>query len=182
MKEHFVTECALRGINVVRVYGVSPEEDDFRTIITQMKNLNIDGVYGAFAFYPSQGQFSVQRKELGLGIPLYSTSGSENPELLEAFPAIEGTIYPYPKRSAKEEDFWRRYEERFGVVPAPSVAYAYDAVYVVAEALEQGDDIATYLEGISYDGVSNTIVFEDGRVVQKEHVMKKVKDREFVVI
>ena len=180
MKDNFIDECGLRGISIIRVYGVSPDTSDFRTIITQMKILDIDAVYGAFAFYPSQGQFSVQRKELGLDKVLYSTSGTENPELLKAFPAIEGTIYPYPQRSSKEEAFWKRYEKRFGMVPAPSVAYAYDAVYVVAEALE--NDLETYLEGIDFDGVSNRIVFENGRVVQKEHLVKSVENGEFVIV
>jgi len=61
-------------------------------------------------------------------------------------------------------------------------------VYLVVEALNNGknspEEISSFLKSLNnYQGVSNIISFnEDGRVVQKKHIIKEVKDGEFVVL
>ncbi len=183
MRDNFVNEA--KGLAIVKEFPTSPDETDFKTVISQIKELNVDAVYAPFAFYPSQGAFSKQSKELGLKIPLYSSSGTENPVLLEAYPSIEGTIYPYPAKGPGEMEFAKKYNERFGLPVSPSAAYAYDAVMLVAMALRDGkttpDEISQYLHSIKdYAGVSNIITFDsNGRITQKEQVMKQIKDGKF---
>ncbi len=185
MRDNFVDEASGNSIEVVKEFTTSPDESDFRTIILELKQLPIDAVYAPFAFYPSQGAFSKQAKELNLSLPVYSSSGTENPVLLEAYPEIEGTVYPYPFRDEKEQEFLRKYEQRFNSPPAPSAAYAYDSVRLVAEALAFGattsDAIATYLRSVKdYQGVSNRITFdENGRVTEKPHIIKTIRDGKF---
>ncbi|MBD3252474.1 ABC transporter substrate-binding protein [Candidatus Pacearchaeota archaeon] len=185
MRDNFVDEAQIKGLDIIKEFPTNPDEKDFRTIITEIKNLNPDAVYAPFAFFPSQGAFSKQFKELNLDIDLYSSSGTENPALLEAYPEIENTIYPYPEKSEKEQEFKEKYEERFNTPMSPPAAYAYDCVYLIAKALESGADspeeISDYLREVTYNGVSNTISFdENGRVTQKKHVMKIVRDGKFV--
>lgn len=186
MRDHFVEEARTRGIVILKEFSTAPDEDDFRSIVSSMKEMETDAVYAPFAFYPSQGAFSKQAKELGLNIPIYSSSGTENPILLESFPEIEGTLYPYPEKGLGEDEFGERYTERFGVQPSPPAAYAYDSVYLIAEAIETGaetpEEIASYLKNMeNFDGVSNTIKFdENGRVQNKPHFMKIVRNGKFV--
>ncbi len=182
IKDNFVDEAKKYDLEIIEEYSFLPDESDFRTIIAKLKNENVSAVYGAFAFYPSQGKFTKQLKESGLNISVYSTSGTENPELLNAYP-IEGTIYPHPLISIKEKEFLEKYEQKYDVKPAPSVAYAYDAVYLIAAALRNGlnsNEITAYLEDVNYSGVSNSnIKFVDGRVFEKEYIIKVVKNGEF---
>jgi len=185
MKDHFVEEAKKRNISVVDQFEAAPNEVDFKTIIAQLKELDIDGVYGAFAFYPAQGYFTRQAKELQLQPQIYSTSDTQIPQLLEAFPEIEGTIYTYP--DSGDEAFEREYETRYGVGASPSSAYAYDAVQLAAAAMRSNattsQQIATYLENVrEYRGKSNVITFENGRVVAKSHSVKQVLNGEFVFI
>lgn len=183
MKDEFIDEAEKKGIEIVDMYAHLPDEEDFRTVLTNIDNLGVDAVYGAFAFYSSQGSFSKQFNELGLNISFYSTSGTENFELLNAYPEIENTLYPYPVKSIKESEFLQRYELRFDIKAAPSVAYAYDAVYLVVDALKSGasnsEEIVDYLENVTYSGV-NDVQFVNGRITHKEYAMKLVENGEFV--
>ena len=73
-----------------------------------------------------------------------------------------------------------KYEQRFNMSAAPSAAYAYDAVNLVADALKSGSEIANYLEAIKdYPGISNTITFENGRVTTKNHIIKNIRNNSF---
>lgn len=186
MKDNFVDEASRQSLHIVKEFATAPDESDFRTVILELKQLSIDAIYAPFAFYPGQGAFSKQAKELNLALPFYSSSGTENPILLEAYPEIEGTIYPYPARDEKEQEFLDKYEARFDSPPAPSAAYAYDSVRLVAEALRSGAatsaEIADYLRSVrDYQGVSNTITFdENGRVTQKPHIIKVIQEGKFI--
>jgi len=187
VKDNFVNEAQDNGLKIIDEFPTNPDEKDFRTIIAQIKKLNPEAVYAPFAFFPSQGAFSKQLKESGIEVKLYSSSGTENLALLEAFPEIEGTIYSYQAKSIKELSFSKRYEEKFKVSAIPASAYAYDSVYLIAEALESGaktpEDISKYLSSINYNGVSSKISFdENGRITNKEYVIKIVKEGEFVWI
>lgn len=186
MKNNFLNESSRTGISIVKEFATSSDETDFRTVITNLNLLNIDAVYAPFAFYPSQGAFSKQAREMGLPFPIFSSSGTENPQLVQSFPSIEGTIYPYRKRTNDEIDFENRFQKRFGHPPSPSSAYGYDAVMVLSEAIKSGaatsDQISVFLHAMrGYQGVSNTITFDsNGRITAKDHIMKQVSHGAFV--
>ena len=188
MKDEFVEKATQKGMTIVKEYPLRNDEKDFKTIITQIKELDIDAIYAPFAWYPSQGEFSKQKKELGLNIPLYSSSGTDNQHLLDAYPSIEGTVYAYPAKGPGEEEFTQKYLARFDALPSPPAAYAYDAIYLLAGAFNEGkespEDIAAYLKGLKdYPGISNTLTFnEHGRITQKTHIIKAVKNGEFAAL
>ncbi|PIN75103.1 hypothetical protein COV18_05105 [Candidatus Woesearchaeota archaeon CG10_big_fil_rev_8_21_14_0_10_37_12] len=188
MKQNFVDEARKQNLTIVKEFGSAPDEQDFKTIITQLKQLDIDVVYAPFAFYPSQGAFSKQAKELGLTIPIYSTDGTENVELLTAFPEIEGTIYPYRTKGPREDEFISNYRAKFNKDPSPASAYAYDAVMLLVGTLKEGkqspDEIADYLRSIkNHIGASNRITFDEfGRVAEKPYEMKIVENNSFIII
>ena len=183
MKDNFLQLANENDIAVIETFGTDAEETDFRTIITQLAELEVDAVYAPFAFYPPQGAFSNQREQLDMTIPLYSSSGTENPELLSSFPSIEGTIYAYPDREDRELAFQEKYLQRYDETYSTSSAYAYDAVYVLVEALQDKRPLADAVAAIrDYQGVSNTITFENGRVVEKTHSVKIVRNGAFTHI
>jgi branched-chain amino acid transport system substrate-binding protein len=80
------------------------------------------------------------------------------------------------------------FQEKYGKEPSSWAALAYDATYVVAEAIERAGstDRAAVADAIrqtaDFDGVSGTISFdEDGNRVG-ELTFQRVEDGEFVVI
>ncbi len=95
--------------------------------------------------------------------------------------------YPYPSQGQGEEAFRTRFKERYGKEAAPSAAYAYDSVMLVAEALKAGkktpDEIVAFLREVEYVGLTNTIAFdENGRITEKPHVMKAIENGKFVTV
>jgi branched-chain amino acid transport system substrate-binding protein len=186
VRSNFVEQAKTKDIDIVREFAVNPGESDFRTIIAQIKELNVDAIYATFAFYPSQGAFSKQAKELNLNLTVYSSSGTEIPDLLKAYPEIEGTIYGYISINQGELDFNSEYIERFNSYPSPSSSYAYDAANLIIDALKADkntpEKISSYLHTINYQGISNTISFNnEGRISNKEFVIKTVKNGQFVI-
>ncbi len=187
VRNNFIEQAKILGINVVKEFSVNPNESDFKTIILQMKNLKLDAVYGTFAFYPSQGTFSKQAKELGLNLILYSSSGTEIPDLVKSYPEVDGTIYGYIAMGPKEADFYAKYLAKFNSFPSPSASYAYDATNLIIQAIKAGnqtpDEISSYLKGIKYSGVANDISFDsNGRIANKTFIIKTVKNGQFVEI
>jgi len=183
VKDEFVKKANSLGIDVVKEFSTVPGEKDFRTTILKIQELDVDALYAIFAFYPDQGNFMKQANNLGLDAQVYSISGTENQVLLESFPEIEGTIYPYPLKSEVEQLFIEMYIAEYSQYPSPSSAYAYDAVMILAEALEQGknpEEISEYLHSMTYEGYSNNIEFDsEGRITDKEFVIKRVIDGKF---
>ena len=188
VKNNFLEEARKEGISIEESISVDPDEDDFRTIITKIKKIESDAIFAPFAFYPSQGAFNKQAKELELKLQIYSPSGTENPILLKAFPEIEGTIYGYPQIDEQEAEFRKKYTAKFGIEISPPAAYGYDALQLIASALREGkttpEEIAQYLSSIKeYDGISNTISFDSkGRVTDKGYVPKTVENGKFIII
>jgi len=186
VRDNFIEQSELKGMNIVKEFPVNPDENDFRTIILAIKELNVDAIYGTFAFYPSQGAFSKQAEELDLDLTLYSSSGTEIPDLLQAYPEIEGTVYGYIDKGLRENEFTERYMEKFDSFPSPSSAYGYDSANLIIESLKAGkqspEKMSEYFMNLKdYLGVSNTITFDDnGRVTNKTFVVKTVKNGEFV--
>jgi len=176
------------NVIIVKEYGTLPDEQEFKTIIDDIKTLNVDAIFGPFAFFPSQGAFSKQLEERDMNVIFLSGSDTDNPILLSTFPEIENTIYAYPNKDAKEQAFIDKYSKIYGSYPSPSAAYAYDAVYLIANALKQdnikSDKISEYLHNIKdYNGVSNIINFdENGRIRNKDHIIKQVINGKFVEI
>lgn len=187
MKENFAREAALRGMEITGNFPSENRHEDFRTIIERIRRLNPDAIYFPAADYISQGHYSTQASQLNLEIPLYSSSGTENAQLLEVFPAIDGTIYPYPVRSPEEQAFIKRYENEYGARAGPSTSFAYDATILAAMALRSELPPEEYLAQLSEDdpfvGLTNEIWFDEtGKVAHKPHLMKIVRNGEFVVI
>jgi len=90
MKNHLIDQA--KDIEIVEQFATNSDETDFRTVITKIKQLDVDAIYTPIAFYPGQGAFTKQAKTLGITIPIYSTLNTENPLLVEAYPEVENTI------------------------------------------------------------------------------------------
>jgi len=185
VRNNFVEQAKSRNIKIIEEFQVSPDEKDFKTIILKIKELNVDAIYGTFAFYPSQGTFSKQAKELNLNLTIYSSSGTEIPDLVQAYPQVEGTIYGFRADGPKEKEFAKNYVKKFGSVPSQSSAYAYDSANMLIQALKSDkqtpEEISVYLKDITYQGVSNTISFDNnGRITSKPFILKTIKDGKFV--
>ncbi|MHB1254765.1 MAG: ABC transporter substrate-binding protein, partial [Dethiobacteraceae bacterium] len=73
------------------------------------------------------------------------------------------------------------YQAKFNAVPDALAALAYDAAYMLAQAIEEagsveGAAIRDALAAISFTGVSGTVVFDENRNPVKSAVIIEIRD------
>tara|TARA_Y100000310_G_C20658820_1_gene803518 strand:- start:128 stop:1207 length:1080 start_codon:yes stop_codon:yes gene_type:complete len=187
-KDIFLEEAEKNNWEVLSTYVQDPNDPDYRSVLLKIQRDNPDAIYAPLARdHPTKGQLMKQMKELGIDIPVVSTSSTENNQLLKEYGnEIEGILYAFPVDTPSYESFATKYEAKYGVLPeSPSAATAYDATNLLFDALTMGAEtpleVARYLHQVEhYPGASNYISFDDkGIVSSKDYVMKTVKNGEF---
>ncbi len=127
--------------------GVIPAEQkysegdkDFRAQLTAIKAAKVDAI-AITGFYTEAALICKQARELGLTVPIFGGDGWEAPELIEiGGKAVEGTYYAshYSSESTAPEvrAFVKKYRARYnGETPDSMAPLAYDATFIVAEAI-----------------------------------------------
>lgn len=186
--------------NEAKNYGVTivAEEDlgnplllDFKTVIAKVKSHNPDAIFAVTSDY-NQCTFLKQLKELGYNKPTLGTESSGDPTSLEQCPLLmENRYFSTPVHSSAYADFAERFKKRFGDYPKfPSAETAYDAVMVIAKALEktnlQGGKVlrdaiiqTNNLKGVSSDNIKfNDIGFVS--TPENGFEMQVVKNGKFI--
>lgn len=167
---------------------------DFRSIITKIERAKPDAIYTGF-FYEDGAQFLKQMQQLGVDIPVYSTSAAYNQKLVElAGPAAEGlyltaTFLP----NSDDENVQKFVSEwkaaRNGAEPGQFPAQAFDAVNIMLEAVARAypdvsrqnvrDELAKTKD---YPGVTGVTSFDaDGEAI-KQLTKATVSDGTFVPV
>ncbi len=153
---------------------------DFRSIITKIERAKPDAVYTGF-FYEDGAQFMKQMKQLGVDIPVHSTSAAYNQKLIElAGPASEGlyltaTFLPSSDKENVKDFVAKWKEQRDGAEPGQFPAQAFDAVNIMLEAIVRAYPDVTrasvrdaLLETKDFPGVTGDTSFdEDGEALKK---------------
>jgi len=164
---------------------------DFRAQLTKIRSQAPDVV-----FFPGQYQESglilKQAREIGVQATFVGGDGSYSPELVSiAGTAAEGSYYTLPAMGYgvaddKIERFSRAYRERYHADPDVYSAYAYDAMLIIAEAIEKGgytaDGIKNALHAIRFDGVTGLTQFDQNGQVDKPFGVDQLKDGKFVIV
>ena len=188
-RKAFVPTFESAGGQIVADEGFAPDAIDLSAQLTKIRNSNPEAVYvpGTAA---QVARALKQGRELGVKAQFLSSAAAEAPELLDiAGTATEGLIYASfafdPKSGSNQvSTFVSAYQNRYGKLPTPWAANAYDAVRLVAEAIKKvGTDstkIKDFLYGVkNYPGVSGTISFDAKGEAQKPVSVKKVEDGQF---
>ncbi len=143
---------------------------DFRTQLAKVKAASPDAVY-LLGYALELGNMLKQAKELGIQKPLLSFQVMEEPKVVEiAGNAANSVIFTSPTIRASEaqgrtKQFIDAYRQRYKKDPGIFSYNAYDAVYVVAKAIERyGEDGESIKKGLyeiqNYDGASGQISFD----------------------
>ena len=185
MISNFETELKKSPIKTQQKLTVSPEEMDFRTTIQKLKESNSDAIYMVLADFGAAGEFFKQKEQLGLEKEVYVWSGFENYEMLENYGKyLESAIYPIAKENQNEQEFNKKYAKRYGTEPTtPSAGTSYDAVKMLAIAIENDENVMKGLNEIKgYSGASTIHSFTANGLANsnKEYKLKTVREGEFV--
>jgi branched-chain amino acid transport system substrate-binding protein len=143
----------------------APQMTDFRSILMK---LHASGCASLILVTPPNRQ-GIILKQLGESrwnpLKLGLDTSEDSSVLATAGDSTNDVVYV--KYSIGSKDFRDKFKSRFGREPGVPAALAYDAVKVLASAMEQvgtnGASVAEYLDALSnFQGASGEIRFEDG--------------------
>jgi branched-chain amino acid transport system substrate-binding protein len=137
--KYFADELAAKGGKVVLTEYFNRGLPDFRSLLTKIQREKPDAIYTGF-FYEDAANFLKQMKQLGIAIPVYSTSAAHNQKVIELAGAdAEGLslttnfLPNSPKPEVKE--FVAEWVKVRGAEPGQFPAQAFDAVNIMLEAV-----------------------------------------------
>ncbi|TSC57064.1 MAG: branched-chain amino acid ABC transporter, amino acid-binding protein [Parcubacteria group bacterium Greene0416_79] len=149
--------------------SIVPDQKDYRTVITKMLAKKPDAIF--VGLLPgTAGVFGKQARELGYKGDFLGFNFVEGDETLQAAGgSLDGIIYT----QAAEPSGWfsEAYKSTYGQTPGPGSAHSYDAITLLAQAVNQnavsGTDIVNFLENVRnysgalgvFDSIGNTHEF-----------------------
>ncbi len=178
------------GGKITSVEAFEQNAKDFRTQLLKIKRTNPDAIL--IVSYKEAILILRQMKELGIKKQILGTPLFGDPEIIERTgDAAEGAIYSYygtfdPKsEEARIKEFLRNFKEKYGVEPEYYAPIGYDAVKILALAIEKGgfkpEQIKNALYQIKdFPGLSGTTSFDENGDVIKPVILKTVKNRHFI--
>jgi branched-chain amino acid transport system substrate-binding protein len=176
------------GGNILVTEGYEPEVTDFRTSLTKLKNARPQAVF--LLGYPKDMSLILkQSKEIGLNEQFLAPDTFDAPEILQwAGEAAEGVIFVYPAlpQTDRLKKFSEALKRKFGKEPNMLNAMGYDAIRLLALAIEEGGEKGEQIKEALYKiknfpGVTGDITFDkNGDVIYRPIGVKTVKGGKFV--
>ncbi len=176
----------LAGKNSVVAYEGHPSgATDFKAQLTKIVMAKPDVIYVP-DYYNDVGLIAKQARELGFKGPMVGGDGWDSPELVKiGGTAVENGFFtnhysPADKRPIVQ-DFVKKYTAKFGAEPDALAALAYDAAYIMLDAIKRagstkGTAIRDALVKTSLDTVSGKVTFDANRNPIKSAVIIEMKD------
>lgn len=169
LANEFEKRAKADGLSVVSHDATNDKAIDFRAILTKIKGAHPDVImYGGLD--ATGGPFAKQAKQLGMTQKILAGDGLCADDLSKlAGDAADDVICSVAgsplEKMPKGPAFMQRYEKRFGTHPVLNSPFAYDAVYVIAEAMKRAgstapDKILAAMPATNYEGVLGQTQFD----------------------
>lgn len=181
----------LKGMGGEIVADVSYQEGDidFKSQLTSLKGKNPDVIFIP-GYYNEVALIAKQVKELGLKQVLLGGDGWASPKLYElAKGAINGNYfsnhYSTESKDPKTVTFIKDYKEKYKEVPDAMAALAYDATYMMAEAIKNSkeltsENIRNELAKIkNFHGATGETMMNENRDAVKSATVVQVQGEDF---
>lgn len=190
--EELKSDFTKLGGSVVLYEGFSPEINDFRSILTKLKNSGAEAVFISPQTQDKSNLIIKQAKDLGIKIRFMGNEvfGSQA-GITELGADAEGLIFavpPFDQTESKAKSFRDKYLSTYKVTELPFgifTAESYDAVYIIADAIKSvgldADKIKAYLYTVKdYQGASGPITIDSNGDNTRGYVLKTVKDGQII--
>ncbi|WP_017380689.1 ABC transporter substrate-binding protein [Paenisporosarcina sp. TG-14] len=175
-------EAEAMGLEVLTIETFQKGQSDYNALLTKIKGLNPDLIL-ASALYNEGAVIMDQARKMGIEVPFIGGNGFNSPQVIDiAGAASDGLIVATPwfgdKDEPKVQEFVKKYEAEYGKKPDQFAAQAYDALYIMAEGLQNAgeadrDALRDALAEIKdLDGLLGKFSFDkDGDVVMEPTVL-----------
>ncbi len=140
IRDAFVTEAEAKGLNIVGEGTFTKDTaTDFSVQLTAAQAAGADTMFLPMYYQPASVILN-QANAMGYAPTFFGVDGMDGILTMEGFDAslAEGVMLLTPFSATLEENasFVQAYEDQFGETPNQFAADAYDAVYILKEALE----------------------------------------------
>jgi branched-chain amino acid transport system substrate-binding protein len=189
LAEFFKIAFEAGGGTVLITENFSSADSDFSGILTRVKAANPEFVYIP-SYYDTVGPILRQAKDMELDAQFGGGDGWDSPDLFDlAGDAANGGFfsnhYSPDVDSPLVKGFVAAYEAKYGNVPDALAALAYDAAYMIAQAIDEagstdGAAIRDALKAINFTGVSGNIVYDANRNPIKDAVVIGIENEQQV--
>ena len=193
LKDGFTDAAKDLGLEIVAAEAYDRDNTDFKAQLTSIKAKQPDLIFIS-GLYSQAGLIVAQAREAGITAQLFGADGVDSPDFLQiAGDAAEGTYVSTPfvfeLGGPKAQKMAMMFEEEYGVAPDTWAALTYDAVGMIAEAIENAGEkrkaIRDYLADIDtpeegYIGVTGLTYFDENGDCIKPAYVKIVRDGKFV--
>lgn len=181
-----------KGGQVVAFEAVNPEEKDFTTLLTKLKNQKPDATYWT-AYYAAGGLLIKQFKQLGVPGAIGVGDGANDKTLIDIAgkQAAEGTFVttsPTPEFIPGAKSFVDTYTSKFKEAPGPYSALSYDGMRLLADAIARANstDKAAIVKALKetkgFKTFGGDVSFkEDGTLEKSNFIVITVKDGKFTL-
>lgn len=169
LADEFEKRAKADGLTVLSHDATNDKATDFRAILTKIKGEQPDVVmYGGLD--GTGGPFAKQAKQLGLSQKILAGDGLCADDLAKlAGDAADNVICSIAgaplEKMPNGPAFTERYTKRFGSHPVLNSPFAYDAVYVIVDAMKRADSTApdkilAAMPATNYQGVLGKMQFD----------------------
>ena len=201
LRNAFVAEAEKIGLALVASEAYERDSTNFKAQLTSIKAKNPDAIFIS-GLYTEASLIVKQGREAGITAQFFGADGVDSPDFLTiAGSAAEGTYLSTPftfgAGGADAQQMAADFETLHGVAPDTWAALTYDAVGMIAEALEKtynteasiADNRKAIREHLAsldtpeegYEGITGLTYFDiKGDTVNKPAYVKIVKDGQFV--
>jgi branched-chain amino acid transport system substrate-binding protein len=183
----FINEFEKLGGKVVFKESFETSLDDFRPIITKMKNKGIEAVFLA-DYTNGVINYFEQSVELNFNVPVYGADNLDDPKIAETLGSIfDGSRYVAATESSSQ-GFKDKIKEGTGGSLVIGVANSYDGMNILVKAIEEvgknPEDVKNYLYTMPvHKGESGMISFdENGDIRRVQFELREIQNGQPVVV
>jgi len=192
LKKQFKDIYLKEGNMIVLEKAFSPAEVDYMEMSKEILNSGAEGVFiigGSNSvamlsqnFYKQGGKVKIFLPSWAMTTDLLNHGGKSMEE------ACLVNFYDNESQDPNYQNFKKDYVRNFGLEPGFSAQFSYEAVMVLAAAMNNLDDYSSdslkkyMIQEESFQGLQGKISFNDFGDVDREKYIFKVKDGKFVII
>ncbi|MGX7419568.1 ABC transporter substrate-binding protein [Carnobacterium gallinarum] len=166
-------------------------DKDFKAVLTKIKDKDFDVLYMP-SYYEEAGLIIKQARELGITQPILGADGFGNDKLVDLAQGknLNNVYYTahYSNKSEEKKvvDFVAAFKAKYNKAPDAFSALAYDAVYMIAKAIENAgeatpekvkDELAKIKD---FDGITGNITMDKNHNPIKSTLVIKLENGEEV--
>lgn len=188
--DSFVEQCEEDGTEIVLELSYPSTTADFSTYVDQVIDSGADVVYIP-DYYETVATIVNKFVEKGYDGTFCGTDGWDGVLEIENVDKsiFNGSYYltMFDDTTDEVQAYYEAYEEAYGSSTNMFGTMAYDATYILIEAIEacessNPEDIIAALQETSYEGITGTIEFDEYNTPTKDLVVKTIIDGEYAYI